>query len=573
MATFNLLRNSRVLFTTNVSAATGVIQPTGFTTANTQELQVLDSFSFSQNSNADNITISEAGSTPTRGQRSFNTSLANVDFSFSTYVRPRVSGTVKAEEAVLWNALLSSTPLSAAAAFTATGITTASTTCSAGGLLTIIGSAMTITGLTVGEVVVVKGVTGVGAAQFNTAAKLVSVSATTITAQYLTAPTAAIVVGGWSTSVTFVRTAWNEFPAVTTDTTAPQYAGVGAAYSSLTTGLSNKNQLLPFGLLVTVDGITYAIDNCAMDQAVVDFGLDGIAMVAWTGKATQLRQLGAASVQATTNATTTITVTASNSGAIAVGQTVSGSGIPAATTVASLGTYTPATGTGTVVLSQAATLTQATAVNIIFGVGSNTAANIVYSAVQDPVLSGPVAGTATGKITTANFIVNKLSTVTLIKNIGGTGAGNTTYTLALTGGSITIANNINYVTPANLGVVNVPIGYYTGTRAISGSLNAYLRTGSANSAGLLSDLLAASATAAGVEPKFRLQVEIGGATSGTRVEVESSGAFLQIPTIDAQAVMSTAINFTSQGSDAVQGATANYDIENTNDLNIRYLSL
>jgi hypothetical protein len=296
-------------------------------------------------------------------------------------------------------------------------------------------------------------------------------------------------------------------------------------------------------------------------------------MGAWTGKATQLRQLGAASVQATTNATTTITVTASNSGAVAVGQTVSGSGIPAATTVASLGTYTPGTGIGTVILSQAATLTQATSVTLLFGVGTNTAANVVYSAVQDPVLSGPIAGTATGKITTANYITNKLSTVTMIKNIGGLGAGNTTYTLALTGGSITIANNINYVTPANLGVVNIPIGYYTGTRAISGSLNAYLRTGSTNSAGLLADLLAASATAAGIEPKFRLQIEIGGNTAQTRVEVEMAGANLQIPTIDAQAVMSTAINFTAQGSDAAQGPTANYDIENTNDLNIRYLSL
>jgi hypothetical protein len=145
--------------------------------------------------------------------------------------------------------------------------------------------------------------------------------------------------------------------------------------------------------------------------------------------------------------------------------------------------------------------------------------------------------------------------------------------LALTGGSITIANGINYITPANLGVVNVPIGYYTGTRAITGTLNAYLRTGSTNSAGLLSDLLAASATAAGTEPKFRVEIDIGGSTVGTRIEVEMNGCNLQIPTIDAQAVMSTTINFTAQGTDPVHGATAGYDIENTNDLEIRYLSL
>lgn len=494
MATFNLIRNSRVFFTTNVAAGTGVIQATGTTAANTQEIQVLDGFSFSQASNADTVNINEAGSTPVRGQRSFNSSLANVEFSFSTYIRPRLSTTVKAEEAALWNALLCTTPLSAAAAFTATGITTASVSVSASGLLTIPGTAMTVTGLVPGEVVVVKGVTGVGAAEFNTAVKLLTVSATTITAQYLVAPVAVVVPAGWSTAVTFSRTAWNENAAVSTDTTAPQYAGAGVAYSSLTTGLSNKNTLLPFGMIIKVDGVTYAIDNCAMDQAVVDFGLDGIAMVAWTGKGTALRQLAALTIDDT---------------------------IPAS-----------------------------------------------------PVFSGSQVGTATGKNTTANFITNKLSTITLIKNIGGLGSGNTAYTLALTGGSITIANNITYVTPANLGIVNVPIGYFTGTRAVSGSLTAYLRTGSTNSAGLLSDLLAASATSAGVEPKFLLQVDVGGNTNGTRVEIEANGAMLQIPTIDAQAVMSTSINFTAQGSDAYQGqTTTGYDIENTNELVVRYLSL
>lgn len=492
MASFNLIRNSRVFFTTNVAAGTGIVAASGFTTANSQELQVLDGFSFSQTSNADVVTISESGSTPTRGQRSFNTSLAPVDFSFSTYIRPRLSTTVKAEEACLWNALFSSTAIGTAASFTATGITTASVTVSGTGLLTIPGTAMTISGIAVGDMIVVQGVTGVGAAQFNTAAKLLTVSATSITAQYIVTPTASVVAAGWSTSVTFVKTAWNENAAISTDTTAPQYAAAGVAYSSATTALSNKNQLLPFGLVFTIDGVTYVVDNCAMDQAVIDFGLDGIAMVAWTGKGTALRPLST---------------------------------------------------------------------------------NITYSAAANPVLTGGVTGTITGKNTTANFITNKLSTVTLIKNIGGTGAGNTSYTLALTGGSITIANGITYVTPANLGVLNTPIGYFTGTRAITGSLSAYLRTGSTNTAGLLSDLLASAATSAGIEPKFRLEVEIGGSTSGTRVEVDLAGANLQIPTVDAQAVMSTTINFTGQGSDSVQGATAGYDIENTNDLMVRYLSL
>lgn len=497
MATFNLIRNSRVFFTTNVDGNGKVTETAnnGFTAANTQELQVLDGFSFSQASNADTIQISEAGNTPVRGQRAFNTSLNNVEFSFSTYLRPAKPATlVKAEEACLWNALLSSTVLGAAAVYTLTGITGGSTAVDAAGILTIVGTGMATTGIAVGDIVVIKGVTGIGAAQYNTAVKILTApTATGFTAQYLTKPTSAIVTAGWTVAVTLHTTAWNENLAAATDTTGPQFGGTGVAYSAATTALSNKNKLLAFGMLLLVDGVTYVIDNCAMDQASIDFNLDGIAMVAWTGKGTALRQLA----------------------------------VPMNNAVA--GTFT----------------------------------------------GGGVTGTSnyTVKNTNANYITNKLSTISLTKNIGGIGAGNTAYSLALTGGNITIANNISYVTPANLGVLNTPIGYFTGTRAISGSINAYLRTGSTNSAGLLSDLLAAAATSAGIEPKFKLQIDIGGSSNGTRVEAEIMGALLQIPTIDAQAVMSTTINFTAQGTEYVLGAAAVYDLENTNDLTLRYVSL
>lgn len=480
MATFNLVRNSRVFVTTNVVAGTGVVKSTGFTALNTQELQVLDGFSFSQATNADTVQIKEAGGIPVRGQRSFNTSLGEVQFSFSTYIKPYVSTTVKAEESVLWNALLGSQPITASDVPT-TGYTFSYST----GVLTITGSSVPVI---VGEVVVIKGVTGVGASQFNMPAKVTAVTnSTSVQLTYLTQPQATWVTGNFSASaVKLSRTAWNEFPAITLDTAATTGGGIPSLYSSVTTGLSNKNQLVAFGVLSVVDGVTYQIDNAAMDQAVVDFGLDAIAMVAWTGKGTKLTQMSA-------------NITTPTSGTFATGIT---------------GTYAP-------------------------------------------------------KVINNNFITNKLSTVTLVSNIGG--LAGTEYTLALTGGSLTIANGITYVTPANLGVVNIPVGYFTGTRAISGSLTAYLRTGTLNTAGLLSTLLDASATVAGVEPKFTLQIEVGGAANATRVELEIPGAMLQIPTIDAQAVMSTSIAFTAQGYSANM-STNTYDIENTNELEVRYFS-
>lgn len=479
MATFNLVRNSRVFFSTNVNAATGVLEATGYLAANTQEVQVLDGFSFSQATNADTVQISEAGATPVRGQRTFNTSLNNVEISFSTYLRPyKPSTVVTAEESLLWNALLGSSAFVAASSVTIGGTPTGATYVTTTGILTIAGTTMTYAGVTVGDIVTITGLGGVSASQANVPAKVLTLGASAITLQLLTAPTTALTLTA-GVGVKFNYAAWTENVAVSGDTVVGN-----TAYSQVTTAVSNKNQLQKFGFIIKVDGITYAIDNCAMDQASIDFNLDGIATVAWTAKGTAIRER-----------------------------------------------------------------------------------TVAWSAASDPVLTGDLAGTLKGKITAANYITNKLSTITLAAEIGG---GGTAYTLALTGGNITIANNITYVVPANLGTVNLPIGYFTGSRAVSGNVTAYLRTGSANTAGLLSAMLAAAASSA--ETKYQVNIAIGGSSNAIRVETLIVGAMLQIPTIDAQAVMSTTINFTAQGTDYLGGTAAEYDLENVNDLRIRYFS-
>jgi len=370
---FNLIRNSRVFFTTNVNAETGVVAASGFLPANTREIQVLDGFSFSQNTTAETVTLNEGGAAPVRGQRSFNTALEPVDFSFSTYIRPADGGTnITAEEAVLWNAMFATDPL-----------------------------------------------------------------------------------GG-------TNAAWTE--------------GTSAATVVVTN--SQSHQLQKFGMIIVIDGVSYVIDNCALDTATIDFGLDAIAMIAWAGKGAILRQLSG--------------------------------------------------------------LTATSGAEVTFG--------------------GGLTGTAKGKNTTAAYIANKLSTLTVIAGINGTGD---TYNVAITGGSLTIANNLTYLTPANLGVVNRPFTYFTGTRAISGSLTAYLRAGSSNTAGLLADMLAGSTT--DVDPAFSIQIEMGGATNATRVELEMPAAVLTIPTVTTEQVISTTINFTAQGQ-----ANGAFDVGASNELEVRY---
>lgn len=483
----NLVRNSKVFFTTNIDTS-GVIKPSGttagvaFSSANTFEVQVLDGFTFSQSTANEVVTLSEAGTTPSRGQRAFNTSLAPVSFSFSTYIKPALeSGVVTAGESLLWNALMSDTAVTTPTAIS--GETTVSL--DAAGLVTIAGTAMTPLP-TVGDYIVLSGVASTTSAigqdkYINSAGKVVTSTTTSITVQSInhaaTAATGVLTAGG----ISYSKCAWN--PSNTT-------------YSQVTSGLSDRNQLQQFGMLFLVDNVMYAVDNASLGQVTIDFGLDAIATAQWTGQATALRQFG-------------IDLTASTG-------TFGGSGAGVTNT----------------------------------GSGGYLA-----------------AGTA-GK-----YITNKISTITLkaVKAIGTNITAGKEYLVPITGGSITVNNNINYITPAILGVVNTPVTYYTGTRAISGSVMAYLRTGSGVESGrLLADLLAEATTT--TEPMFSLSMNIGGTTStNPRVIVDLASISLGIPTIDVQQVVSTTINFTAQGytPNATVANTA-FDLTKASDLAVRY---
>jgi hypothetical protein len=390
----NLIRNSRVFFTTNVNSA-GVVQTTGLTKTNTFEIQVQDGFSFSQNTTQETITLNEAGAAPVRGQRSFNTTLDPVDWSFSTYIRPKFEegSTVNAspdaddfigcEESVLWNALAGTGAIGQAGA-------------------------------------------------------------------------------GWTAT-----------PGLTPVSTI--------AFTN-----SNAHQLQRFGLIIVFEAVAYAIDTCAIESATIDFGLDAIASIAWAGRGVAMRQL----------ATTTVADDAANG---------------------------------------------------------------------EVDFTGGLSGSAKLRDVNAKYIANKLSTMTLARTtFNGQGAKN--YTIALTGGSLTIANNLTYLTPANLGTVNQAVTYFTGTRAISATATCYLRAGTNNSSGLLSDLLTASTL--DDENQFNCSIELGGSTNANRVTIDIPFAMLGIPAIGSEQVISTTINIMPQA-----GSTTAYDITNTNELSISYRAI
>jgi hypothetical protein len=407
----------------------------------------------------------------------------------STYIRPKNSaGSITAEENVLWNAIFgdvaySTTPTSTLGAVT--GVTYAFNNTTGVGTVTIAGTAITGTLPAVNDVVAIAGIattTPAGNETFLNAAGVVRTAATTgVTIDLFNPGKTAVTAVTFQTATTIrlFKSAW-----------VPS----NASYSYVSSSMSDKHQLQRFGMLFIVDQVVYAVDNAAMTQVSIDFGLDAIATASWTGQGTALRQVA----------------------------------------------------------------TAATAVAGAFG-------------------GGTLTGNYTQKVTDAQYITNKLSTVALtivntLRNAAGSAQANPgdVFNIPVTGGNITINNNISYITPAILGTVNAPVTYYTGSRAITGTLNAYLRTGGTLDTGeLLSDMLnAASVT---IEPMAAIAINIGGANNTVKVILDMPATVISVPTVDVQQVVSTVINFTAQGSSISNTAASNtFDLAKSNDITVRY---
>lgn len=195
--------------------------------------------------------------------------------------------------------------------------------------------------------------------------------------------------------------------------------------------------------------------------------------------------------------------------------------------------------------------------------GVSLAEGTAPAAYRSAAAGATTADLQTTNLRDADFIKNKLSTVSLTAADTATFPGvssNGVYNLALTGGSITIENGTTFLTPAELGIVNKPIGSFTGTRAISGNITCYLRTGA--TLGQSGDLFSDMATATDViSNAFALTVSLGGA-SAPKLELVMAQAHLNIPTINVEDVVASDIQFTAQGG--------TNGIEDTDELLIKY---
>jgi hypothetical protein len=168
---------------------------------------------------------------------------------------------------------------------------------------------------------------------------------------------------------------------------------------------------------------------------------------------------------------------------------------------------------------------------------------------------------------TTNFIRNRLTQLVMttaddhLLSSGESADGDTdaeTYALTLTGGNITISNNMTFLTPETIGVVNQPLGHVTGTRTIGGSFTCYLNSAADSSMDLFERIIEDSDT---ITNKFDLNFKVGGASAVPRIEFNMAACHLEVPTHSIDDVISLEVNFHALGT----------DISSTDEIAIKYI--
>ena len=247
--------------------------------------------------------------------------------------------------------------------------------------------------------------------------------------------------------------------------------------------------------------LCYKLAKVAINEASIDFDIDGVAQINWSGFAESIENVGK-DITLTAGTTNDATITA----AIAttdVGRRIAG---------------TAAAG----LKADQYVLSRTSATEFELSATDSVANATVLT------LLGPKATVTEGTTATNNFIRNRLTKCFITVNDDPAEALQASYTLTLTGGNITLSNNITYLTPEELGVVNIPIGHVTGARSFGGSMTCYLAEetsgSSATSASrdFFEDLVSASQRTQ-VTNDFRLTFLIGGGTATTDAGLADPG--------------------------------------------------
>ena len=257
----------------------------------------------------------------------------------------------------------------------------------------------------------------------------------------------------------------------------------------------------------------YKIEGCVVNEVSIDFDIDGIATANWSGM-----------------------------GKIITEET--------SMTTATKFEGTAAADTNNFIRNR---LTDLTLTNDVFETTANGAvsssASVTLAAGSSLIKVGQsvfAAGTAVGTVSAISGTTLTLSGAVSISsgaaivfsNVGMTRS----YSLTLTGGNITISNNMTFLTPETLGIVNQPLGHVTGTRSVSGNFTCYLNTPSSgnSSADLFEDIIESTSV---ITNSFDLTFTIGGTGNTPRVVANLNNCHLEVPSHSIDDIISLNTTF------------------------------
>ena len=528
-------------------------------------IPVLDGFSFSQATNASEVTLNEMEDSTgksRRGRKMFTDSLSAAEWSFSTYIRPfksagcsgnldggavgaagagggskkgiadSTANTHHAVEEALWVAMAGKNTYTAttgrwaspAAGGAISSFTLGGTTEGNGGTASTTAYTYTVSNSTLGG-----STTGASTNSTNGANAVISLTLTDDGSDADVTATISERGIGWVTGDVITITGASLGGSTTADNVTLTVTSTSAAADTTDLDInfydSSRASLGTFNLYYVFSDrsagrLLYKLENAVVNEASIDFDIDGIATVNWSGMAGQIKEVQ----EDTTDANT-----------ISAGMYHADNTSPAS------GSH----GAGAIWID--------TNDSDRFYINP-TAGNNWWAAIDE------------GSTDTGNFIRNRLtqltmapettfqSSTTFTNAAGASDTYETSYSVALTGGNVTISNNISYLTPEELGKVNQPIEHITGTRTVTGSATCYLASSDAatnRSRDLFADLVSDINT---VINKFAITLQVGGTDSTKpRFEISIPTAHLEIPSHSVEDVISLETNFHGLGTGLSEG--------------------
>jgi len=467
------------------------------------EIPVLDGFSFSQATNTSDITLNEMqgpDGISRRGRRLFTDSLAPAEWSFSTYVRPYDTGSEHhAVEEALWNIMAGADTYGTFGA----GLGIIAEATAAGGADTVDGTYIldsedgTVSGAGTGASFAysVDGLTKT-LTVLNGGSGFTGSETITFDSDLLEGATSDLVV-----TVTTLEGGSTEafYRSTNADANSPYGAVVGlpaADHNAINFGQSNRAVLATCNLYFVMETnptkpMVYKLENAQINEASIDFEVDGIATINWTGFAKNIIDLQSAG---------DVFVQAGNS--------FTGRDVP----------------------------------EVIINSSDDNKLGIATDA------NTGVMAIDTAVDSTSTFIRNRITQMQ-VSTTDTTAFPSGEYNLTLTGGNITVTNNITYLVPEELGQVNVPIEGVTGGRTVTGNFTCYLTldTTGANkgtSVDLFNDMTTVGKGLDKVVNDFQVTFQIGGGVAGTpRLYVTCPKVHIEVPTHSIEDVISVETGF------------------------------